>query len=88
MTIRTRFRVALAVAGDPAVEHFSTPYTATDFANDHNVSTTVLHEVLRGASTSAPLQSEIETFIDEMEARYEPVLHRPASFEDPAAVPA
>lgn len=88
MTIRTRFRAALAVASDPSVERFSTPYTATDFAADQGVSTTALHEVIRGVTTSAPLQSAIKSFIDEMEARYEPALARPVSFEDAGPVPA
>ena len=80
MRIRTRFRVALAVASDPSVGDYGQPYTARDFARDHDVSTTVLHEVLRGVTSSARLQAEIEAFIDDMEARLQPTLASTPSF--------
>ena len=58
MKKRTEFRIALAMASEQGER-----YTATDFANDHNVSTTMLHEVIRGETTSARLQEAIDQFI-------------------------
>jgi len=58
MEKRTLFRIALAVKSDEGER-----YTATDFARDHDVSTSVLWGVLSGQDTSARLEAEIDAFI-------------------------
>jgi hypothetical protein len=60
MEKRTLFRIALAVKSDAGER-----YTATDFARDHNVSTSVLWGVLSGNDTSARLEAAIDAFIQE-----------------------
>jgi hypothetical protein len=60
MEKRTLFRIALAVKSDAGER-----YTATDFARDHDVSTSVLWGVLSGQDTSARLEREIDSFIRE-----------------------
>lgn len=67
MTIRTRFRMALAIKSDPDLgdQPDGERYTALQFAREHDVSETVLHEVLAGKTTSARLEREIDGFIRE-----------------------
>jgi hypothetical protein len=60
MEKRTLFRIALAVKSDAGER-----YTATDFARDHDVSTSVLWGVLSGNDTSARLEAAIDAFIQE-----------------------
>ena len=60
MKKRTLFRIAVAVHNERVGG-----YTAKDFAEDHDVSATVLYEVLRGRTTSARLDSAINAFISD-----------------------
>ena len=81
MEKRTLFRIALAVKSDEGER-----YTATDFARDHDVSTSVLWGVLSGQDTSARLEAEIDAFIQTHLTRLldrldEPVLEGPNTRE-------
>jgi len=72
MEKRTLFRIAIAIKRDGGQD-----YSATKFARDNGVSTTVLWGVLSGADTSAPLEAKIDAFIEKQLAKLSEELDRP-----------
>lgn len=74
MKKKTLFKMALAIKSDREGER----YTAHDFCEDYNTSTTVLYDVLNDRATSARVSGHIDAFIEEQFQSAKPDLPKAA----------